>query len=42
MTHQETAAAGVDPMPGGRRRIDKVLADDFLDVVDRNPARRGT
>lgn len=23
--------AGVDPMPGGRRRIDKVLSDDFLE-----------
>ena len=30
MTTQDTAAAGVDPMPGGRRRIDKVLAEDFL------------
>lgn len=29
--HEATAtAAGVDPLPGGRRRIDKVLADDFL------------
>jgi len=30
MTHDDTAVAGIDPMPGGRRRIDKVLADDFL------------
>ena len=25
--------AGVDPMPGGRRRIDRVLADDFLTAI---------
>ena len=25
------AVTGVDPRPGGRRRIDKVLSDDFLD-----------
>jgi hypothetical protein len=30
MTHEDTAVAGVDPLPGGRRRIDKVLADEFL------------
>lgn len=28
-----TAPTGVDPMPGGRRRIDKVLADDYLDAL---------
>jgi len=30
MTHDDTGVAGVDPMPGGRRRIDRVLAEDFL------------
>ncbi len=27
---QTTVVTGVDPVPGGRRRIDRVLADDFL------------
>jgi hypothetical protein len=31
MTTNDTAATGVDPMPGGRRRIDRVLGEDFLD-----------
>lgn len=32
MTNNDAMAtdAGVDPRPGGRRRIDKVLADDFV------------
>jgi hypothetical protein len=37
MTPQDTAAAGVDPMPGGRRRIDKVLAEDFLVALTEIP-----
>jgi hypothetical protein len=32
-----TAPTGVDPMPGGRRRIDKVLADTFLDGLTELP-----
>src|SRR3954447_7909140 len=36
MTNEATGTdriAGVDPMPGGRRRIDRVLAPDFLTAV---------
>ena len=36
MTNEATGTnriAGVDPMPGGRRRIDRVLAPDFLTSV---------
>lgn len=35
MSNEETTAvAGVDPIPGGRRRIDRVLADDFLSSLN--------
>ena len=34
---QTVPVAGVDPLPGGRRRIDKVLADDFVEGLTEFP-----
>jgi len=33
MSNDSDTMTGVDPRPGGRRRIDKVLAEDFLDGI---------